>query len=84
MSVMEIVNQVRTLSQAEQSELFTQLHQLEESTKFQQLEQALVDQYAGHELEHFTPVLTTEDMDYVVKVVGCAPRTAIQNNPHSN
>jgi uncharacterized lipoprotein len=68
MSVMEIVNQVRTLSQAEQSELFMQLHKLEESTKFQQLEQALVDQYAGHELEHFTPVLTTEDLDYVMKV----------------
>ena len=68
MSVMEIVNQVRTLSQAEQSELFTQLHKLEESTKFQQLEQALVDQYVGHELEYFTPVLTTEDLDYVMKV----------------
>ena len=68
MSVMEIVNQVRTLSQAEQSELFTQLHKFEESTKFQQLEQALVDQYVGHELEYFTPVLTTEDLDYVMKV----------------
>jgi uncharacterized lipoprotein len=68
MSVMEIVNQVRTLSQAEQSELFMQLHKLEESTKFQQLEQALVDQYAGHELEYVTPVLTNEDMDYVMKV----------------
>jgi uncharacterized lipoprotein len=68
MSVMEIVNQVRTLSQAEQSELFMQLHKLEESTKFQQLEQALVDQYAGHELEYFTPVLTNEDLDYVMKV----------------
>ena len=68
MSVMEIVNQVRTLSQAEQSELFTQLHKLEESTKFQQLEQALVDRYVGHELEYFTPVLTTEDLDYVMKV----------------
>jgi uncharacterized lipoprotein len=68
MSVMEIVNQVRTLSQAEQSELFMQLHQLEKSTKFQQLERALVDQYAGHELEHFTPVLTTEDLDYIIKV----------------
>jgi uncharacterized lipoprotein len=67
MSVMEIVNQVRTLSQAEQSELFMQLHKLEESTKFQQLEQALVDQYAGHELEYVTPVLTNEDMDYVMK-----------------
>jgi hypothetical protein len=68
MLVAEILNQVRTLSQAEQSELFMQLHQLEESTKFQQLEQVLVNQYAGHELEHFTQVLTTEDLDYVMKV----------------
>jgi uncharacterized lipoprotein len=69
MSVLEIVNQVRTLSQAEQSELFVQLHKLEESAKFQQLEQVLVNQYAGHELEHFTPVLTTEDLDYIMNVL---------------
>jgi hypothetical protein len=68
MSVMEIVNQVRTLSQAEQSELFVQLHELEEMNKFQQLEQELVAQYAGHEFELFTPVLTNEELDYVMRV----------------
>ena len=65
MSVMEIVNQVKTIPEAEQLQLFREIHQLES-------EQRILEQFnlldSASETEFFSPVLSTEDMDYVLQV----------------
>lgn len=65
MSVMEIVNQVKTMPAAEQLRLFREIHQLESKQRI--LEQFdLLDN--ASEAEFFSPVLSNEDMDYVLQV----------------
>ena len=63
MSVMEIVNQVKTMPAAEQLQLFREIHQLES-------EQRILEQFnlldSASEAEFFSPVLSNEDMDYVL------------------
>ena len=65
MSVMEIVNQVKTMPAAEQLELFREIHQLE-------AEQRILEQLnllgGASEAEFFSSVLSAEDMDYVLQV----------------
>ena len=65
MSVMEIVNQVKTMPAAEQLELFREIHQLE-------AEQRIFKQFnrldGANKAEFFSPVLSAEDMDYVLQV----------------
>ena len=65
MSVMEIVNQVKTIPAAEQLQLFREIHQLES-------EQRILEQFnlldSASEAEFFSPVLSNEDMDYVLQV----------------
>ena len=65
MSVMEIVNQVKTMPAAEQLQLFREIHQLES-------EQRILEQFnlldSASEAEFFSPVLSNEDMDYVLQV----------------
>ena len=65
MSVMEIVNQVKTMPAAEQLQLFREIHQLES-------EQRILEQFnlldSATETEFFSSVLSTEDMDYVLQV----------------
>ena len=65
MSVMEIVNQVETMPAAEQLQLFREIHQLES-------EQRILEQFnlpgSATETEFFSPVLSTEDLDYVLQV----------------
>jgi hypothetical protein len=65
MSVMEIVNQVKTMPAAEQLKLFKEIHQLEaEQHILEQLN--LLD--GANQAEFFSPVLSNEDMDYVSQV----------------
>lgn len=65
MSVMEIVNQVKTMPAAEQLQLFREIHQLES-------EQRILEQFnlldSATEMEFFSSVLSTEDLDYVLQV----------------
>ena len=65
MSVMEIVNQVKTMPAAEQLQLFSEIHQLES-------EQRILEQFnlldSASEAEFFSSVLSTEDLDYVLQV----------------
>jgi hypothetical protein len=65
MSVMEIVNQVRTLSQVEQAELFQAIHQLEE-------EQKILEQFNVLTREPMQdPVIEIPEnqVDYVLKLL---------------
>ncbi len=65
MSVMEIVNQVRTLSQVEQAELFQATHQFEEEQKI--LEQFNV--LAREPMEDPTIEIPENQVDYVLKLL---------------
>lgn len=65
MSVLEIVNQVRTLSQLEQAELFQAIHQFEE-------EQKILEQFNVLEREPMQdPVIEIPEnqVDYVLKLL---------------
>ena len=65
MSVMEIVNQVKTMPAAEQLQFFREIHQLESKQRI--LEQFnLLD--SASEAKFFSSVLSSEDMDYVLQV----------------
>ena len=65
MSVMEIVNQVKTMPAAEQLELFREIHQLE-------AEQRILEQFnlldGANKAEFFSPMVSNEDMEYVLQV----------------
>ena len=65
MSVMEIVNQVKTMPAAEQLQFFREIHKLESKQRI--LEQFnLLD--SASEAKFFSSVLSSEDMDYVLQV----------------
>jgi hypothetical protein len=65
MSVVEIVNQVKTMPAAEQLELFREIHQLEAEQRILEQLNLLDDANAA---EFFNPVLSSEDVNYVLQV----------------
>lgn len=65
MSVMEMLNQVKTLPQAEQAEFFREIHQLEEEQRI--LEQFNV--FAGEPMQDPVIEIPENQVDYVLKLL---------------